>query len=83
MERKFGIAAFDYWWGYTTAQIELMVMDQPVIDYGSKKEKGMGNSRADKQEMDDLAEAWAQKKASEGSMEGETFSLSGFMKGEV
>lgn len=83
-ERRFGIRAFDYWWGYTTAQIELMVADQPVIDYGSKKDKkGMGNSRADVNEMDALADAWVKKKEAEGGMDGKTFSLNDFVEGKV
>ena len=57
-------------------------MDQPKIDYGSKK-KGMGNSRKDVDEMDALADAWAEKKAQEGDDTGETFSLSGFIQGKV
>lgn len=61
-----------------------MVTDQPVIDYGSKKDKkGMGNSRADVNEMDALADAWAKKKEAEGGMDGKTFSLSGFLRREV
>ena len=32
-ERKFGIRAYDYWWGYTAAQIGLMVADQPLVMY--------------------------------------------------
>jgi len=58
------------------------MIDQPVIDYGEKK-KGMGNSRQDVSEMDALAEAWAKKKADEGSMAGKTVSLSEFVKKEV
>ncbi len=55
-----------------------------MIDYGSKKDKkGMGNSRADVNEMDALADAWAKKKEAEGSMDGKTFSLSGFLRREV
>ena len=83
MERKFGIAAYDYWYGYSAAQIDLMVMDGPVIDYGSDKKAGGGNSAADVKEMDELAEAWAKKKADEGSMAGKSFSLDGFLKGGV
>lgn len=60
-----------------------MIMDGPVIDYGSAKKNGMGNSSADVKEMDDLAEAWAKKKASEGTKVGETFSLDGFLKSGV
>ena len=83
MERKFGIAAYDYWYGYSSAQIDLMVMDGPVIDYGTRKEKGMGNSQADVDEMEALADAFAKKKAEEGSMVGETFKLDDFVKGKV
>lgn len=59
-----------------------MVSDGPVVDYGSHDKK-MGNTARDKQEMDDLAEAYAKKKAKEGSMAGKTFSLDGFLKGGV
>ena len=58
-------------------------MDGPVIDYGSGKKKEMGNTKADVDEMDALAEAYAKKKAQEGTMVGKTFSLDGFMKGMV
>lgn len=60
-----------------------MVTDGPVIDYGSGKKKELGNSAEDVKEMDDLADAWAKKKAEEGSMVGETFSLDGFLKGKM
>ena len=59
-----------------------MMMDGPVVDYGHKKNGG-GNSAADVKEMDDLAEAYAKKKAEEGDMAGQEFSLSGFLKGGV
>jgi len=58
-------------------------MDGPVIDYGHDKKKGFGNSAADVKEMDALADAWAKKKAEEGTVAGETFSLDGFMRGKV
>ena len=58
-------------------------MDGPVIDYSSGKKKEMGNSAADVKEMDDLAEAYAKKKAEEGSMAGHEFSLDGFLRGKV
>lgn len=83
LERKFGIAAYDYWYGYSAAQIDLMVIDGPVIDYGADKKKGMGNTQADVEEMDALAEAYAKKKEEEGTMVGETFSLDGFLKGQL
>ncbi len=60
-----------------------MMMDGPVIDYGSTKKKEMGNSAADVKDMDDLADKWAEKKQAEGSMAGESFSLDGFLKGKA
>ncbi|UKK52662.1 hypothetical protein [Prevotella sp. E2-28] len=60
-----------------------MITDCPVIDYGSGKKKEMGNSKADVDEMDALAEAYAKRKAKEGSMAGKTFSLDGFLKGTI
>lgn len=60
-----------------------MVMDGPVIDYGTGKKKGMGNSRADVAEMEALAEAYAKRKASSGGMTGKTMKLDDFVKGRV
>lgn len=60
-----------------------MIMDGPVIDYGSGKKREMGNSKADVREMDALAEAYAKKKEREGSMVGKTFSLDGFLNGTI
>ena len=54
-----------------------------MIDYGTGKKKGLGNSAADVREMDDLAEAYAKRKAEEGSAVGETVSLDGFLKGKM
>lgn len=54
-ERRFGVKAYDYWWGYTKAQIELMIADQPFVSF--KKEK-----KNTKKQMDDLAERWEKKK---------------------
>ena len=83
MERKFGIAAFDYWWGYTAAQIELMVADQPVISYKNdrKSERSMFGSREEVDEMDALADAW---KAMNGDgVAGQTVNLSEFVSGKM
>jgi hypothetical protein len=65
LERRYGIAAYDYWKGYSAAQIDLMVLDSPVIDYGIEKKTGLGNSAADVRDMDDLADAWAKRKSEE------------------
>lgn len=60
-ERHFGIKAYDYWWGYTKAQIELMIADQPFVSYKKDKEK-----KPTRKDMDDLAARWAESKKSEG-----------------
>jgi hypothetical protein len=60
-----------------------MLADQPIIDYNADKKKGMGNSRKDKEEMDDLADAWAEKKRSQGNVKGSSVSLSDFVKKKV
>lgn len=73
--------AYDYWWGYTSAQIDLMVSDQPLIVY--KKEKKCnadGSVKHTKKEMDDLYDRWAARKAAEGSMAGKKISLSEWLR---
>lgn len=85
-ERRFFVRAFDYWWGYTAAQIELMVADQPVIDYNhdnkKKAKKSMIATKQEEDEMKDLVEAW--KKDRNGkTYAGKTFSLNDFMEGKV
>ena len=56
-----------------------MVSDVPVIDYNYKK-KGLGNSKADVEEMDALADKWAER---HNNMSGESVSLSDFMKKKI
>lgn len=57
--------AYNYWWGLTSAQIELGLADQPFVDYKSSKEKGKHTRR----EMEELAKEWEEKrKARGGSM---------------
>lgn len=86
LERRFGIGAFDYWWGYTAAEIDLMLMDQPVIEYTNKDnnngKKSMIATKKEEEEMKDLVEQW--KKDRNGkSYAGKTFSLHDFMDGKV
>lgn len=71
-ERRFGIKAYDYWWGYSKAQIELMIADQPFVSYNRKKDV-----KKTKKSMDALADAWFEKKKKDGSL-GITNPLSGF-----
>lgn len=85
LERHFGIGAFDYWWGYTAAQIDLMLLDQPTIEYNTKDKKGKKSMIATKQEEDEMKELVEQwKKDRNGkSYAGKTFSLNDFMAGKV
>lgn len=59
-----------------------MLMDQPVIDYGSVK-GGMGNSASDVREMDELAEAYERRRERGGNMAGRTVNLEEFVKGKA
>lgn len=84
-ERRFGIKAFDYWWGYTQAEIDLMVTDQPTMEYDVKDKKGkksMIATKQEEQEMKDLVKEW-EKDRNGKSYVGKTFSLSDFMEGKV
>ncbi len=85
LERRFGIGAFDYWWGYTQAQIELMMIDQPTIEYinkDKKKRKSMIATKQEADEMNALQEAWDKKRQGK-SYVGKTFSLNDFVIGKV
>ncbi len=84
-ERRFGIRAFDYWYGYSACQIDLMVMDQPVVDYGGsskKSEKSMIGTKEEQDEMDSLAEAWLKKRKGE-SFVGKKVNLGDFVRGNI
>ena len=84
LERKFGIAAYDYWYGYSSCQIDLMLIDQPVIDYGSsekKSEKSMFGTREEYDEMEALVDAWEAQNSE--SMVGKKVDLNEFMKKKV
>ena len=83
LERKYGIRAFDYWWGYTAAQVELIVMDQPVISYKrDKKKSSMMASREEVDELEKLNEEW--KKHRNGrSFVGQKVNLSEFVNQKV
>ena len=82
-ERRFGIRAFDYWYGYSACQIDLMVMDQPVIDYGKDKKKGsMMATRAEVEALDELTEAW-EKNRNGKTFVGQTFDLNEFLQQKI
>ena len=77
----------DWGWrfGYTSAQIDLMVMDQTKIEYDIKNKKGkksMIASKAEENEMKELVDAWKKDRGGK-SYAGRTFSLNDFMEGKV
>ena len=81
-----GIMEYGWRFGYTSAQIDLMIMDQPTVEYGSDKDKrgkkSMIATKQEEDEMKDLVEAW--KKDRNGkTYAGKTFSLNDFMEGKV
>ena len=81
-----GIMEYGWRFGYTSAQIDLMIIDQPTVDYSSNKDKrgkkSMIATKQEEDEMKDLVEAW--KKDRNGkTYAGKTFSLNDFMEGKV
>ena len=84
-ERRFGIRAFDYWWGYTSCEIDLITIDQPVIDYNYKKNKSKKSMIATQKEVDEmeaLNKAWEEKRKGRTYVGG-TFSLNEFVVGKI
>lgn len=76
-ERRFGIRAYDYWWGYTSAQIDLMAIDQPTIVYPKKND----GKHASKSEIDELTEAWEKKH--KASRVGREISLNDYFNNDI
>ena len=72
-ERKFGIRAYDYWWGYTIAQIELMAIDQPLVSYKDK------DRIPSKEKMERIAKQWAGERAGRKSLVGKEINLGEFL----
>lgn len=72
--------AYDYWWGYTSAQIDLMVADQPLIVYKKEpKRNADGSVKHTKAEMDKLWNDWLKKKEREGSLVGKKINLGEYL----
>lgn len=67
-----GVRQYNYWWGYTSAQIDLMLIDQPFVSYKKK------DAKHSKKEMDELREAWEKKRAGR-SYAGKKVSLNDFL----
>lgn len=81
---RFGVRAYDYWWGYTSAQIDLMVADQPMLVYKKdKKRNADGSIKHSKKEMDDLWNNWLKKKEQEGSLVGKKIDFGAYLRGDI
>lgn len=51
------IRAYNYWWGYTAAQIELMCADIPVTNYSG----GTEETKITQETIDELRSNWERK----------------------
>lgn len=51
------VRGYDYWWGYTMAQIELMAVDVPMVVYGKDKKF----STPSKEALEESAKRWQDK----------------------
>lgn len=71
------VKAYDYWWGYTKAQIELMTIDRPLVVYKDKDKKPVHT----KKEMDDLMKQWEEKKRKEREGKAKKVDINEFLKG--
>lgn len=71
----FRVKAWDYWWGYTAAQLELMVVDAPLVVYDTDKKSKK------KRKPSALQIARSEKRFLEehGDGKGGAFSIAGFM----
>ena len=57
-ETRFFIKAYNYWWGYTAAQIELMALDMPLVSYSHTKKDDDAFKNPTKKKMQDFYERW-------------------------
>lgn len=82
LERRFGIKAYDYWWGYSAAQVDLMMADQPLVVY--PKSDNDKPKEVSQKSMDNLYERWAAKRKETGGIKkGEKISLSDYLNNKI
>lgn len=70
----FTIKAYNYWWGYTAAQIELMCADVPVTNYGEKKKF----DKVSEERYDEVKRKW---QAEKGGRENKNIKLTDIING--
>lgn len=70
------VKAWNYWWGYSAAQIELIAIDAPLVLY--KPEKGKFG-KVDRTRAREVTEKWVSKYKDNG---GETINLTDILGGK-
>lgn len=76
--------AYDYWWGYSSVQIDLMIADQPLVVYPkAKRLNADGSKKHTLKEMDDLYDRWVAKKEKEGSLVGEKININDYLNNKI
>ena len=57
------VPMYGYYWIHTSAQIDLIAIDAPIVVYNRKKD---GEVKHTKKEMDDIMAKWESKRKKEG-----------------
>lgn len=57
------VPMFGYYWIHTSAQIDLIAIDAPLVVYNRKKD---GEVKHTKKEMNDIMAKWAEKRKKQG-----------------
>lgn len=57
------IPMYGYYWVHTSAQVDLMAIDTPIVVYNRKKD---GEVKHTKKEMDDVMAKWEAKRKKQG-----------------
>lgn len=57
------VPMYGYYWVHTSAQIDLIAIDAPVVVYNNKKD---GEAKHTKKEMDGIMAKWAEKRKKMG-----------------
>lgn len=73
------VKAWDYWWGYTSAQIELMVTDAPLVVYDTDKKDDKGFKKATRKSVSEARKQWEEKYGENG---GKSVKLSDILAGK-
>lgn len=75
------IPMFGYYWVHTSAQIDLMAIDVPVVNYKRSRD---GDAKHTKKEMNDVMAKWEAKRRAQGKSTdfktGEKVNLNDFLR---